>query len=182
MTVEMLTKIMTKSWTDLTEEEVQAVANLLAGEKKPSTIAFTKLTPWAQAPVQGSAEAAGWDLYADAENHDRIAIAPGEVKKISTGIAIALPKRTFGAIYARSGLATKRGLAPANKVGVIDSDYRGPIIVALKNESNEIQYIEHGERIAQLVVQPYICVNFEETDNIGTTARGEGGFGSTGSR
>ena len=145
-----------------------------------SIIKFTKLTPWAQAPVQGSAGAAGWDLHADAENHDRIAIAPGEVKKISTGIAIALPKGTFGAIYARSGLATKRGLAPANKVGVIDSDYRGPVIVALKNESNEIQYIEHGERIAQIVVQPYVCVGFEETENIGTTARGKGGFGSTG--
>lgn len=143
-------------------------------------VKFTKLTPWAQMPTQGSTEAAGWDLYADAENHDRIIIMPGEVKKISTGIAIALPKGTFGAIYARSGLATKRGLAPANKVGVIDSDYRGPIIVALKNESYETQVIEHGERIAQLIVQPYINVAFEETENIGTTARGSGGFGSTG--
>lgn len=147
-----------------------------------SIVKFTKLTPWAQAPTRGSAEAAGYDLHADAENRDRIAIAPGEVKKISTGIAIALPKGTFGAIYARSGLATKRGLAPANKVGVIDSDYRGPIIVALKNESNEIQYIEHGERIAQIVVQSYVCVEFEEAENIGTTARGEGGFGSTGTK
>lgn len=147
-----------------------------------SIVKFTKLTPWAQTPTRGSTEAAGYDLHADAENHDRIAIAPGEVKKISTGIAIALPKGTFGAIYARSGLATKRGLAPANKVGVIDSDYRGPIIVALKNESNEIQYIEHGERIAQIVIQPYVCVEFEETENIGTTARGEGGFGSTGTK
>ena len=145
-------------------------------------VKFTKLTSWAQMPTQGSAEAAGWDLHADAESHDRIVIMPGEVKKISTGIAIALPKGTFGAIYARSGLATKRGLAPANKVGVIDSDYRGPVIVALKNESNEVQYIEHGERIAQIVVQPYINVVFEETENIGTTARGEGGFGSTGTK
>ena len=143
-------------------------------------VKFTKLTPWAQMPTQGSVDAAGWDLYADAESHDRIVIMPGEVKKISTGIAIALPKGTFGAVYARSGLATKRGLAPANKVGVIDADYRGPVIVALKNESNETQVIEHGERIAQIVIQPYIKVAFEETDNIGTTARGEGGFGSTG--
>lgn len=143
-------------------------------------VKFTKLTPWAQAPTQGSTEAAGWDLHADAENQERIVIAPGEVKKISTGIAIALPCGTFGALYARSGLATKRGLAPANKVGVIDADYRGPIIVALRNESDEPQIIEHGERIAQLVVQPYVCVTFEETENIGTTARGEGGFGSSG--
>ena len=145
-------------------------------------VKFTKLTPWAQAPTQGSTEAAGWDLHADAENQERIVIAPGEVKKISTGIAIALPRGTFGALYARSGLATKRGLAPANKVGIIDVDYRGPVIVALRNESDEPQIIEHGERIAQLVVQPYVCVTFEETENIGTTARGEGGFGSTGVR
>lgn len=145
-------------------------------------VKFTKLTPWAQEPTQGSAQAAGFDLYADAENQERIVVAPGEVKKISTGIAIALPKGTFGGIYARSGLATKKGLAPANKVGVIDSDYRGPVIVAIRNESDEVQIIEHGERIAQLVVQPYVWVRFEETDNIGTTARGEGGFGSTGTK
>lgn len=143
---------------------------------------FVKLSPSAQAPVQGSEQAAGWDLRADLEGKTMIAIPAGGVCKISTGIAIALPQGTFGAIYARSGMATKRGLAPANKVGVIDSDYRGPIIVALKNESNEIQYIEHGERIAQIVVTPYCPVIFNETDNIGTTARGEGGFGSTGSK
>jgi len=145
-------------------------------------VKFTKLTPWAHEPTQGSAEAAGFDLYADAENKDCIILAPGEVKKISTGIAIALPKGTFGALYARSGLATKKGLAPANKVGVIDADYRGPVIVAMRNESNEVQTIQHGERIAQLVVQPYVWVRFEETENIGTTARGEGGFGSTGTK
>lgn len=145
-------------------------------------VKFTKLTSWAHEPTQGSAEAAGFDLYADAENKDCIVIAPGEVKKISTGIAIALPKGTFGALYARSGLATKKGLAPANKVGVIDADYRGPVIVAMRNESNEVQTIQHGERIAQLVVQPYVWVRFEETENIGTTARGEGGFGSTGTK
>ena len=147
-----------------------------------NVVPYTKLTPWAREPTCGSAEAAGYDLYADAESHDRIVIMPGEVKKISTGIAIALPKGTFGAIYARSGLATKRGLAPANKVGVIDADYRGPIIVALRNESDTVQYVEHGERIAQIVVQPYIKVMFEETENIGTTARGAGGVGSTGEK
>lgn len=143
---------------------------------------FVKLTPWAHEPTRGSDQAAGYDLYADAENQDRIIIAPGEVKKISTGIAIALPKFTFGALYARSGLATKKGLAPANKVGVVDADYRGPIIVALRNESSETQIIEHGERIAQLVVQPYCSVMFNEAQSIGTTARGDGGFGSTGSK
>lgn len=143
---------------------------------------FVKLSPTAQMPTQGSEWAAGWDLHADLEGKDLITIHPGEVRKISTGIAIALPEYTFGAIYARSGMTTKRGLAPANKVGVIDSDYRGPVIVALKNESNQIQYIEHGERIAQLVVQPYVTVKFNEVDSIGTTARGAGGFGSTGTK
>ena len=146
------------------------------------TVNFTKLTSWAQTPTRGSEQAAGYDLYADAENQDRIVLAPGEVKKISTGIAIELPEGTFGAIYARSGLATKKGLAPCNKVGVIDSDYRGPIIVALKNESDKLQIIEHGERIAQIVVQPYIPVFFNEVPAIGTTIRGEHGFGSTGSK
>ena len=146
-----------------------------------STVNYVKLSPLAHEPTRGSDQAAGWDLYADAESQDRIVIAPGEVKKISTGIAIELPEGTFGAVYARSGMATKRGLAPANKVGVIDSDYRGPIIVALKNESDEIQVIEHGERIAQLVVQPYCPVVFNAVPTLTNTARGAGGFGSTGS-
>lgn len=156
-------------WT--TNEDYQAVV-----------VKFIKLNPWAHEPTTGSAYAAGYDLYADAERQERIIIAPGEVKKISTGIAIELPKGTFGAVYARSGMATKRGLAPANKVGVIDADYRGPVIVALKNESNEVQVIEHGERIAQLVVQPYIQVCFEEADTLSTTVRADGGFGSSGSK
>ena len=140
---------------------------------------YVKLADFAQEPTRGSQQAAGWDLYADIDG-DYVSLLPGEVKKISTGIAIALPEGTFGAIFARSGLATKRGLAPANKVGVIDSDYRGPIIVALKNESDQIQTVQHGERIAQLVVIPYCPVIFNQVDSIGTTARGEGGFGSTG--
>ena len=141
---------------------------------------FVKLSPSAQAPTHGSEQAAGWDLHADLEGNTMISIAPGEMKKISSGIAIALPQYTFGAIYARSGMATKRGLTPCNKVGIIDADYRGPIIIALKNESNKIQYIEHGERIAQLIVTPYCPVILNEVDSIGTTARGDGGFGSTG--
>lgn len=143
---------------------------------------FVKLSSTAQAPVHGSEYAAGYDLHADLGDSSMTLIHPGCVKKISTGIAIALPDNTFGAIYARSGLATKKGLAPANKVGVIDSDYRGPVIVALRNESNEPQIIEHGERIAQIVVQPYVPVEYNEVESIGTTARGEGGFGSTGSK
>ena len=140
---------------------------------------FVKLSPTAQAPTQGSEQAAGWDLHADLEGRTVTAIPVGGVCKISTGIAVALPQGTFGAIYARSGMATKRGLTPCNKVGVIDSDYRGPIIVALKNESNEMQYIEQGERIAQIVVTPYCPVIFDEVESIGTTARGANGFGST---
>lgn len=147
-----------------------------------AVVNFVKLTQTAQAPTQGSALAAGYDLHADLGNASLLAIPAGEVRKISTGIAIALPEGTFGAIYARSGLATKRGLTPANKVGVVDADYRGPIIVALRNESNEIQYIENGERIAQIVVTPYCPVEFNEVDSIGTTARGDKGFGSTGNK
>lgn len=147
-------------------------------------IDFVKLSPTAQTPVRGSEYAAGYDLYADigASAQEFVTIYPGEVKKISTGIAIALPEDTFGAIYARSGMATKRGLAPSNKVGVVDSDYRGAIIVALKNESDEPQKIYAGERIAQLIVQPFIPIEFNEVDNIGTTARGDNGFGSTGNK
>ena len=143
-------------------------------------VEFVKLSPTAHEPIQGSLEAAGFDLYADTELHSQIVLLPGEVRKISTGIAIALPRGTFGAVYARSGMATKRGLVPANAVGVIDSDYRGAIIVALKNTSNEIQIVEHGERIAQLVIQPYCPAILKQVDSIGTTARGNGGFGSTG--
>lgn len=143
-------------------------------------INYVKLSPTAQAPVRGSEQAAGWDLHADLESQSYITLVPGEYRKISTGIAIALPQGTFGAVYPRSGMATKRGLVLANGTGIIDSDYRGPLIVALKNTSNEIQKVEHGERIAQIVVTPYCPVVFKETDSIGTTARGEGGFGSTG--
>ena len=145
-----------------------------------SNVNYVKLSPTAQAPVRGSEQAAGWDLYADLGGANLIALASGEVKKISTGIAIELPEGTFGAIYARSGMATKRGLAPVNKVGIIDSDYRGPLIVALKNESHYTQYITAGERIAQIIVTPYCPIVFNEVDTIGTTARGDGGFGSTG--
>lgn len=143
---------------------------------------YVKLSPTATAPTRGSSQAAGYDLHADLEGASHIVLAPGEYRKISTGIAIALPERTFGAIYPRSGMATKRGLVLANTVGIIDSDYRGPIIVALKNTSNEVQVVEHKERIAQLVVTPYLPVFFNEVNSIGTTARGTGGFGSSGNK
>ena len=143
---------------------------------------YVKLSPTAHEPTQGSSYAAGYDLYADLGAQSYITLAPGEYRKISTGIAIALPNGTFGAIYPRSGMATKRGLVLANGTGIIDSDYRGPLIVALKNTSDELQVVEQGERIAQIVVTPYCPVIFNETDSIGTTARGEGGFGSTGTK
>ena len=146
------------------------------------TVDFVKLSPTAHTPSQGSAQAAGHDLYADLESQSYITLAPGEYRKISTGIAIALPEGTFGAVFPRSGMATKRGLTLANGTGIIDADYRGPLIVALKNTSNELQIVEHGERIAQMVVVPYCAVSFNETDGIGTTARGAQGFGSTGSK
>lgn len=143
---------------------------------------YVKLSPSAHEPTRGSEWAAGYDLHADLEGLIRIEIPPHCYKKISTGIAVALPQGTFGAIYARSGMATKRGLTPVNKVGVIDCDYRGPVIVALYNETDEMQYVEHGERIAQLVVQPFNPVIFNEVESIGTTARGDGGFGSSGTK
>ena len=135
-----------------------------------------KLVTEATIPTRGSVEAAGWDLYA-AED---ATINPGETIKISTGIAIALPENTFGAIFARSGLATKKGLAPANKVGVVDSDYRGPVIVALYNHSKEERTVNAGDRIAQLVVLPYVPVDLTEVEELDDTERGDGGFGHTG--
>jgi dUTP pyrophosphatase len=100
--------------------------------------------------------------------------------KIGTGIAVEIPEGYFGAIFARSGLATKRGLRPANCVGVVDADYRGELIVALHNDTDQLQFVEPGERIAQLVIMPYLSVEFEESDGLNETQRGSNGFGSTG--
>ena len=141
-------------------------------------IKVKKLTPEAVVPTLGSKFAAGADLYS-AEKGD-VVIAPGETKFIGTGIAVEIPEGYVGLVYARSGLACKRGLAPANKVGVIDSDYRGEIKGALLNHGKEPQTLEKGERIAQMVVAPYLSVTYEETDELSDTERGEGGFGSTG--
>lgn len=143
-----------------------------------SEIKIKKLNEKATLPSYGTPYSAGADLYACTDGE--VIIAPGETKLIKTGIAMEIPEGAVGLIYARSGLATKRNLAPANKVGVIDSDYRGEIMVALFNHGNAEQRIEHGERIAQFVLAPYIHADFSETETLSDTVRGEGGFGSTG--
>lgn len=139
---------------------------------------FKRLNDLAQIPTRGSEYAAGYDLYA-ASSYD-IEIEPHKTVKIGTGIAVAIPAGNFGGIFARSGLATKKGLAPANKVGVVDSDYRGEVIVALHNDTNEVQTVQAGDRIAQLIIVPFTPVEFKEVDELDDTARGAGGFGSTG--
>ena len=129
-------------------------------------------------PTYGSAEAAGADLYACLEK--TIVIQPGQSAFVPTGLAMEIPKGCAGLIYARSGLACKRGLAPANKVGVIDSDYRGEFMVVLHNHGSSAQEISHGERIAQLVITPVFTPDFEEVTELSDTDRSTGGFGSTG--
>lgn len=132
----------------------------------------------AKLPAYGSAEAAGADLCAclDAD----VVIEPGKTVFIPTGLSMEIPTGYAGLIYARSGLACKHGLAPANKVGVIDSDYRGEFIVALHNHGTETKSVSHGDRIAQLVITPVLTPSFEETDVLSDTTRASGGFGSTG--
>ncbi len=142
------------------------------------TVKLKKLTPNAKIPTYGSPYSAGADLYSAEE--EEITIAPGETRLVHTGIAAEIPEGYVGLIYARSGLATKRGLAPANKVGVIDADYRGEIMVALYNQSAKEQTLEISERIAQLVIAPFLKAEFEEAEELSDTTRGEGGFGSTG--
>lgn len=140
---------------------------------------FKKLKDNAITPTKGSSQAAGMDLYACLDNEE-IWIPAHETVKIDTGIAIAVPEGYFGGIFARSGLATKQGLRPANCVGVVDSDYRGPVIVALHNDTDEPQKVVQGERVAQLIVVPYLEVELKEVDDLDDTERGDGGFGSTG--
>lgn len=141
-------------------------------------VQIKKLRENAVIPTQGSSSAAGYDLYACIEH--AVEIKPHTTEKIGTGIAVAVPEGYFGAIFARSGLAAKQGLRPANCVGVADSDYRGEYIVALHNDTDTVQVINPGERIAQMVVMPYLAVEFEETAELDETERGAGGFGSTG--
>lgn len=141
-------------------------------------VAVKKLRPGAKIPTFGSREAAGADLYACLE--EPVTIEPGKTVFLPTGLSMALPKGYVGLVYARSGLACKQGLAPANKVGVIDSDYRGEFMIALHNHGTEPRVVEHGDRIAQLVVTPVIQPDYYEADTLDDTPRGTGGFGSTG--
>lgn len=141
-------------------------------------IKYKKLNDFAHEPTRGSEEAAGYDLYAAIENP--IPIPPDTTIQIGTGLAFEIPKGTFAGIFARSGLATKQGLRPANCVGVCDSDYRGEYIVALHNDLKIGQIINPGDRIAQMVLLPYIPMIFEEIEDLSETNRGEEGFGSTG--
>lgn len=143
-------------------------------------IAVKKLDGRATLPTYGSGYAAGADLYALIDGE--VTFAPNETKLIRTGLAMEIPEGYAGLIYARSGLASKRGLAPANKVGVVDADYRGEVMVALHNHSGVEQKIAAGERIAQLVVAPFLKAEFEEADELSDTVRGAGGFGSTGTK
>ena len=141
-------------------------------------IKVKKLNEKAILPTYGSEYAAGADLYACMD--EAVTIAPGETVMIHTGLAMEIPEYFAGLIYPRSGMASKRGLAPANKVGVVDPDYRGEFMVALHNHSNEPQTVEPGERIAQLVITPFITAEFDLADELDDTVRGAGGFGSTG--
>ncbi len=144
------------------------------------TIAVKKLDDRAVLPTYGSAFSAGADLYAVLDGE--LTFAPNETKLVHTGLAMEIPEGYAGLIYARSGLASKKGLAPANKVGVVDADYRGEVMVALHNHSSVPQTIAAGERIAQLVVAPFLKAEFLERETLTDTVRGEGGFGSTGSK
>ena len=143
-----------------------------------STIRVKKLHPKAILPTYGSASAAGADLYACLDAP--VTIEPGEIFWVPTGIALEVPVGCAGLIYARSSMGTKRGLAPANKVGVVDSDYRGEIKVVLLNHSKQPQTLEPGERIAQFVITPVLTPSYEEVEDLTDTDRGVGGFGSTG--
>ena len=154
-------------------------------------VKIKKLTETAKIPTKAHAEDAAFDLYADipndtfipwgsTEERNGLKILPHTTVKVGTGVAMAIPNGYWGAIYARSGIATKQGLRPANAVGVVDSSYRGEIIVALHNDSSETQIIEHGQRIAQFMLAPVILREIEEADNLDETSRGAEGFGDSG--
>lgn len=145
------------------------------------TINIKKLDPKAKIPLRGSRDAAGYDLYAILPK-PQIWIRQHATLMVNTGIAMEIPEGYFGAVFARSGLAAKNLVRPGNCVGVIDADYRNEIRVLLHNDSDEPQMIEDGQRIAQLVILPFLPVEFTEVDKLSTTVRGLGGFGSTGSK
>ena len=143
-------------------------------------VEIKKVKENAKIPTYGTINAAGADLYACIE--EEMIFAPHETKLVPTGLSLAIPEGYAGLIYARSGPASKRHLAPANKVGVVDSDYRGEVMVALHNHSNEEQKIEAYERIAQFIITPYLKAEFEEVEELEESERGEGSFGSTGNK
>ncbi|MGN0513608.1 MAG: dUTP diphosphatase [Lachnospiraceae bacterium] len=143
-------------------------------------VRIKKLNDKAIIPTYGTEFSAGADLYACID--ETVTLAPGETRLIKTGLAMEIPVGYAGLIYARSGLASKKGLAPANKVGVVDADYRGEIMVALHNHSTSDASIEPGERIAQMVIAPFLTANFIVSDELDDTVRGAGGFGSTGTK
>lgn len=145
-----------------------------------ASIEIKKLKSNAIIPTRGSAAAAGCDLYACLDGDGAVIIPPHHTVMVSTGIAVALPEGTFGGVFARSGLASREGLRPANCVGVVDSDYRGECMVALHNDTDTERVVRTGERIAQLVLLPYLPMEFTEVAELPETARGAGGFGSTG--
>ena len=156
------------------------LAGIWKGIEGMNTIRVKKLHPAAKLPTYGSAEAAGADLYACLD--ETVTVLPGESVFVPTGIAMEVPVGCAGLIYARSGLACKRGLAPANKVGVVDSDYRGQIVVVLHNHGSQPQTIENGERIAQMIITPVWTPPYEEAEELSGSERGAGGFGSTGTK
>lgn len=143
-------------------------------------VKIKKLNKNAKMPTYGTEFAAGADLYTLLE--EPVEIKPNETKFISTGISFEIPSGTVALIFARSGLSCKQGLAPANKVGVVDSDYRGEVMVALHNHSTEVRVVENGDRVAQVMFAPYLKGEFEEVDNLEKSFRGEKGFGSTGKK
>ena len=143
-------------------------------------VKIKKLNSKAMLPTYGSEYSAGAELYACME--ETVTIQPGETVLIKTGLAMAIPEGYAGLIYARSGLATKKGLAPANKVGVVDADYRGEVMVPLHNHSRVAVEVEHGERIAQMVITPFLTAEYMLAEELDETERGEGGFGSTGTK
>ena len=163
-------------WNTNVTSEYDQVINMMP-------VYIKKLKPDAKIPSHGSAAAAGYDLHACLEDGvEGVYIEPYETKLIGTGLAFAIPESTFLGIYARSGLASKKGLRPANCVGIIDSDYRGEVMIAIHNDTQNKQYIENGERIAQGVLQHYMPMDFKEVDSLPDTDRGLNGFGSTGSK
>lgn len=149
--------------------------------KEEATVNIRCIDESAVVPTRCSAGAAGYDLYAHMDC-DALAIQPFETVRIGTGICIEIPDDCFGAVCARSGLATKKGLAPINAPGVVDCDYRGEVIVALHNYSSDTQTIENGERIAQMIIMPFVSADFNVVESLGETERGGGGFGSTGNK